>query len=142
MRNHACPSINSQKCRFLLIGDSVIANFSKFSNIFDKNVSKFYPLNLGIGGYKIQNVLWRIVNMSLPPSLQYIFIDCGAKNIGHNNPEVISDSLINLAQIVKKKYKDVKLIISSLLPRDKANSQNRSFVIATNIYLKEACNVN
>ena len=54
----------------------------------------------------------------------------------------ISDGLINLARVIKKKYKDVKIIISSLLSRDKANSQKRSFVIATNIYLKEACNVN
>ena len=80
--------------------------------------------------------------MSLPPSLQYIFIDCGANNIGHNDPEVISDGLINLTRVIKKKYKDVKIIISSLLPRDKANSQKRSLVVATNIYLKEASNVN
>ena len=61
--------------------------------------------------------------MSFPPSLQYIFIHCGTNNIGHNDPEVISDGLINLARDIKKKYKDVKIIISSLLPRDKANSQ-------------------
>ena len=141
-RNHAYLAINSQKCRVLLIGDSIIANFSKFSPIFDKHFSKFYPLNFGIGGDKIQNVLWRIINMSFPLSLQYIFIHCGTNNIGHNDPEVISDGLINLARVIKKKYKDVKIIISSLLPRDKANSQKRSLVIATNIYLKEACNVN
>ena len=80
--------------------------------------------------------------MPLPPSLQYIFIHCGTNNIEHNDPEVISDGLINLARVIKKKYKDVKIIISSLLPRDKANSQKLSLVIATNIYLKEACNVN
>ena len=80
--------------------------------------------------------------MSLPPSLQYIFIHCGTNNIGHNDPEVISDGLINLARVIKKKYKDVKITISSLLPRDKVNSQKRSLVIATNIYLKEACNSN
>ena len=86
--------------------------------------------------------LWRVNNMSLPPFLQHIFIHCGTNNIGHNDPEVISDGLINLARDIKKKYKDVKTIISSLLPRDKANSQKRSLFIATNIYLKEACNVN
>ena len=80
--------------------------------------------------------------MSLPPSLQYTFIHCGTNSIGHNDPEVISDGLINLARVIKEKYKDVKIIISSLLLRDKANSQKRSLVIATNIYLKEACNVN
>ena len=96
-RNHAYLAINSQKCRVLLIGDSIIANFRKFSPIFDKHFSKFHPLIFGIGGDKIQNVLWRINNMSLPPSLQYIFIHCGTNNIGHNDPEVISDGLINLA---------------------------------------------
>ena len=84
----------------------------------------------------------RINNMSLPPSLRYIFIHWGTNNIGHNNPEVVSDGLINLAWVRKKKYKDVKIIICSLLPRDKVNSQKRSLVIVTNIYLKEACNVN
>ena len=78
----------------------------------------------------------------MSPSRQYIFIHCGTNNIGHNDSEVISDGLINLARVIKKKCKDVKIIISSLLPRDKANSQKRSLVIATNIYLKEACNVN
>ena len=80
--------------------------------------------------------------MSLPPSLQYIFIHCGTNNIEHYDPEIISDGLINLARVIKKKCKDVKIIINSLLPRDKTNSQKRSLVIATNIYLKEACNVN
>ena len=36
----------------------------------------------------------------------------------------------------------MKIIIRSLLPRAKANSQKRSHVIATNIYLIEALNVN
>ena len=96
-RNHVCLAINSQKCRVLLIGDSVIANFSKFSSIFDKPFSKFRPLNFDIRGDKIQNVLRRINIMSLPPCLQYIFIHYGTHNIGHNDPEVISDGLINLA---------------------------------------------
>ena len=80
--------------------------------------------------------------MPLLLSLQYIFIHCGTNNIGHNDPEAISDGLINPVQVIEKKYKDVKIIISSLLPRDKTKSQKHSLVIATNIYLKEACNVN
>ena len=80
--------------------------------------------------------------MSLAPCLQYIFIHWGTNNIGHNDPEVISDGLINLARVIKKKYKDIKIIISSLLPRDKSNLQKLSFVVATNIYLKQECDVN
>ena len=51
-RNHVYLAINSQKCRVLLIGDSIIANFRKSSPIFDKHLSKFHPLNFGIGGDK------------------------------------------------------------------------------------------
>ena len=69
--------------------------------------------------------------MSLPPSLQYVFLQCCTNN-DHNDPGVISDDLINIARVIKKKYKDVK-IISSLLPRDKANSQKRSLVNVTNV---------
>ena len=72
--------------------------------------------------------------MPLLLSLQHIFIHCGTNNIGHNDPESISNGLINPAQVVEKKYKDVKIIISSLLPRDKTKSQKHSLVIATNIY--------
>ena len=76
------------------------------------------------------------------PFVQHIFIHCGTNNIGHNDPEVISDGLINLARVIKKKDKDVKIMISSLLPMDKANSQKLSLVFTTNIYLKKACNIN
>ena len=41
------------------IGDSIITNFSKFSHMFDKYFSKFHPLNFGIRGDKIQNVIWQ-----------------------------------------------------------------------------------
>ena len=111
----------NQNCRVLLTGDSITAKFNKFSPILDKCFSKFYSLNFGIGGDKTQNVLWCINNLSLPPSLQHIFIHCGTKIIAHNDLEVISGGLINLARVIKKMYKDVKINIISLLQRDKAN---------------------
>ena len=141
-RHHTYLAIHSQKCRVLLIGDSIIANISKFSSIFDKLFSKFHLLNFSIGGDKIQNVLWRINIISLSPSPQYIFIYCDTNNIEYNDPEVTLDGLITLAWVVKKKYDYIKIIISSLLPRDKTNSWKRSLAIATYIYLKEACNGN
>ena len=104
--------------------------------------SILYFINFGIVGDKIENVLWCINDVSLPPFVQHIFIHCSTNNIGHNDPEVISDGLINLARVIKKKDKDVKIMISSLLPMDKANSQKLSLVFTTNIYLKKACNIN
>ena len=73
-RNLAYLAISSKKCRVLLIGDSIIANFRNFSHIFDKQFSKFHPLSFGIGGDKIQNVLWRINNMSFPPIFSFTVV--------------------------------------------------------------------
>ena len=78
--------------------------------------------------------------MFLPPSLQYIVIHCGTNNIWHYDLEVISDGLINLAHLIKKKCKCLAIIIKSLLLRDKTNLWKSALVIATNVYLKEACN--
>ena len=69
--------------------------------MFDKHFSKFYPLSFGTGGDKIQNALRRINNMSLPPSLHYIFIHSGTSDIWHNDSEVISDGLIKLKELTK-----------------------------------------
>ena len=86
--------------------------------------------NFVMAGDKIQNALWHINKMSFPLSLQYIIIYCGTNNIGHNNPQVILDGLINLAWVIKKKYKDRKLIINSVLPRNDSSSQKIALVIA------------
>ena len=111
-RNQKYLAINSQKCTDLSISDSIIVNLSKSSSIFDKYFSEFNTLNFAVIEDKIQNPLWRINNTSSLPSLQYIFIPCGTNNIGHNNdPEGISDDLINLARVIKKKLKDVKIIV-------------------------------
>ena len=74
-------------------------------------------------------------------SLQYILLHYGTNNIRNNDPDVLSDGFTNLALVIKKKYEDMKIIISSLLPNDKANPQKHFFVFATSIVLKEAFNV-
>ena len=78
--------------------------------------------------------------MPLPPSLQYIVIHCGTNNIWYHELKVISDGLINLAHLIKKNYKCIEIIIKSLLLKDKTNLWKSALVIATNVYLKEACN--
>ena len=47
--------------KLVLIGDSIIANFDKCKDIFDKFFMPFCTLDFGIGGDKTQNVLWRVI---------------------------------------------------------------------------------
>ena len=77
----------------MLIGDSIIANFDKCSDIFGKFFLPFCTLNFGISGDKIQNALWRVYNMTLPALVEYVIIHCCTNNLGHNSPLQIAEGL-------------------------------------------------
>ena len=83
---HVTMSTLSNNPKLVLTGDSIIANFDKCNDIFDKFFLSFRTLNFGISGDKIQNVLWRVCNMTLPTSVEYVIIHCGTNNLGHNSP--------------------------------------------------------
>ena len=132
-------STSSTNAKFLLIGDSIIANFDKCSDIFDKFFLHFRTLHLGISGDKIQNILWRVCNMTLPASVEYVIIHCSTNILRHNSPLKIAEGLINIACVLKKNYKNLHIFISWLLPRDDEKSLKRSLIYAVNYYLKEFC---
>ena len=138
-RKHVTMSTSSSNAESVLIGDSIIANFDKCSDIFDKFFLPFRTLNFGISRDKIQNVLWRVYNMTLPASVEYIMIHCGTNNLGHSSLLKIAEGLINIACILKKNYKDLHIFVSCLLPRDDEKSVKRSLLYAVNCYLKELC---
>ena len=73
-RKHVTMPSSSTNAKLVLTGDSVIANFDKCSDIFDKFFLPFHTVNCGISGDKIQNVLWRVYNMNLPASVEYVII--------------------------------------------------------------------
>ena len=33
----------------------------------------------------MQNVLWRVCNITLPASVEYVIIHCNTNNLGHNS---------------------------------------------------------
>ena len=80
-RKHVTISTSSTSAKLVLIGDSIIVNFDKCSDIFDKFILPFRTLNLGISGDKIQNVLRCVHTMILPASVEYLIIHCGTDNL-------------------------------------------------------------
>ena len=69
-RKHEPMSTSSTNAKLVLIRDSIIANFGKCNDIFDKFFLSFRILNFGINGDKTQNILWPICNMTLPTSVE------------------------------------------------------------------------
>ena len=138
-RKKVTMSTSSSNAKLVLIEDSIIANFDICSDIFDKFFLSFRTLNFGISGDKIQNVLWRVYNLTLPASVEGVIINCDTNNLWHNSPLKFAEGLINIACILKKNYKDLRIFVSCSLPRDDEKSVKISFLYVVNCYLKELC---
>ena len=96
------------------LGDSIIADFLRYPNIwckfFDENAIK-----CGIGGDKVQNVLWRTENIPLPKSLEYVVISWGTNNLDTDNSEQIADGLFCTVLALKKRMNQLKIVKNGTL---------------------------
>ena len=123
----------------LLLGDSIIRGLTRYEKVWEN----YFPsaINLGIGGDKTQNVLWRMRNLRLSHNIKFVIVHCGTNNIDLNSADDIANALIQIAKKVYIYNPDVKVVLSSILPRDNNISIRRNKIIKTNNILKDACKV-
>ena len=96
--------------------------YCKIWNNFFKPID---ALNCGIGGDKVQNVLWRGQNLPISLSLKNAFILCGTNNLQQDSPEDIVDGIIEIGHCFKKRHHHINIFICRLLSGDECTSINR-----------------
>ena len=99
----------------------------------------FTPLggiNLGIGGDKVENILWRIEDANLPSTLQYFFVHCGTNNISSSSPKDIADGFLSIGIMAKEQQEQSKIVIGGLLPYGKEMA-TRSIINKVNKVLRQ-----
>ena len=124
--------------RTLLLGDSLIKGLSRYSEVWNQFFGK-EVINCGIGGDKVEHVLWRTENMNIPTNIKDTFILCGTNNIDRNTPEEIANGLICSAINIAKLFKHTKIYIIGLLPRDLQESTRRENIRKVNSLLQQNC---
>ena len=106
-KNQAAFIKSSRNVSAVLLGDSIIAGFFSYHNIwykfFDENT-----INCGIGGDKVQNILWRAENIPLQQSLEYVVISCDTNNLDTDNSEKIVNGLFCIALTPQEKNEPSK----------------------------------
>ena len=75
-------------------------------------------MNLGIGGDRVENVLWRAISLPLPLSVENIAVQCETNNISTDSPSHIADCIIDVDTIFQRKSNMVNIIICGLIPHD------------------------
>ena len=68
--DHVTLAKNSTS-KILIIGDSIAAGLTRYPEVWYRYLSKKSALNFGFSGDRTEHVLWRLLNIELPPSLEY-----------------------------------------------------------------------
>ena len=96
-------------------------------------------MNCGIGGDRIQHVLWRAVNLPVSSNLTNVVVLCGTNNLLLDSPKDIADGILEIARSFEINYSGVNVIICGILPRDDSWSVNRVSIKKVNQILKFKC---
>ena len=122
----------------ILLGDSIINGLSRYNKVW-KNFFGSDTMNCGIGGDKVENILWRAENLNLPSHIKNVIIHCGTNNLHKNTSEEIADGLMCTALTITKEINNTKVFITGLLPRDHKGSHLRSKIKAVNDLILRKC---
>ena len=96
-------------------------------------------MNCGIGGNRIQHVLWRGLNLPVSSNLTNVVALCGTNNLLLDSSKDIADGILEIARSFEINYSCVNVIICGILPRDDSWSVNRVSIKKVNQILKLKC---
>ena len=106
----------------VVIGDSIVAGLRRYPTVWRNFILQYKTVNLGIGGDRIKNVLWRINDILLPKSIRSVVIHCGTNNIDTSSSDEISVGVVTIARYIFHRYPSIETKINE-----------------TNDYLRDYC---
>ena len=103
----------------LMIGDSITDMWSnRGKEVWTKYYGKRNAVNLGIGGDKTENVLWRLQNGNIDgikPKLAVVMI--GTNNVG-SGAKQIAAGVQAIVETLRTKLPETKVLLLAIFPRD------------------------
>ena len=112
-----CEAVVAKRPELVFIGDSITARWPQ--EVLEARFGKHRPLNLGIGGDWIQNVLWRVQNGTLDKAAPKVVVLL----IGTNNltakftPDELTADIGALLKAIQNKSARSKILLLGILPR-------------------------
>ena len=115
-----CDAVLSSRSELVFIGDSITSRWPM--DLLRQKYGKYRPVNLGIGGDWVQNVIWRVLNGVLDKAhIKVIVLLIGTNNIpGGFTPEEIAQGIERLIKTIHEKTPKSKILLLAILPRGKS----------------------
>ena len=102
----------------LITGASIVKGLSRYQRTWNEYLGELGAVNLGIGGDRAENVLWRVINGEVPRHIKCAIIMCGTNNIDSNRPQAIADSIVDIGMAIRTARPETAIFLHGLLPRD------------------------
>jgi beta-glucosidase len=102
----------------LFLGDSITAGWGKAPEVWKKHYGQWQPANFGIGGDRVEHVLWRIENGELEgikPKVAVLMI--GTNNTGVNTAAEIAPGIRKIVNTLRTKLPETKVLLLAVFPR-------------------------
>ena len=99
----------------IIIRDSTPARLNRYRSVCTMYLEPLKTLNSGIGGDRVQNVLWRAQSLPFISSLENVAILCGTNNLFQDSPEGIADGIIEIVQTFQSSYNSINIAIYSIV---------------------------
>ncbi|XP_026465901.1 platelet-activating factor acetylhydrolase IB subunit gamma-like [Ctenocephalides felis] len=111
-------------CPLFTIRNSLIANLERHPS-WDK-FQTFQTANFGIGGDKVENVLYRLKNGEISNlKTKIVVILAGTNNTKHSKPHEIYEGIIKCVSIIKELLPSARIILPTMLPRGRVPNAQR-----------------
>ena len=131
-----CAAVAASRPELVFIGDSITARWPQ--EILEERFPKQRPVNLGIGGDWIQNVLWRVQNGALEkaaPKVVVLLIGINNLTAGFTPDEVTQD-VAELLKTLHYKTPASRVLLLGILPRGPSiNDEPNGRIRQTNVLL-------
>lgn len=117
MHNRYLQEAKTSESEVLFIGDSIIQQL-QFSSLWCEKISSLHCLNFGIGGDRVENVLWRVRHGELEfnAKIKAVVLMVGTNNIDCTGHEIF-EGILEIIREIKRQLGNVAIILPTLLPR-------------------------
>jgi len=127
----------ARKPELVFLGDSITSRWPQ--ELLEKHFGAYRPVNLGVGGDRVQNVIWRLQRTPLEATpLKALVLLIGTNNAGAFTSEEIAGGIQKLVKMVEEKAPEAKVLVLGVFPRGPAiNDPKNTRIHALNAKLKD-----
>lgn len=111
----------------LFLGDSITEGWVKAPEVWKENYEKYQAANFGIGGDRVEHVLWRIMNGELEGiDPKVVVLMLGTNNTGSNDAEQIAAGDKKIVETIRAKCPKAKVLVLGVFPRGPRKNRDGS----------------